>query len=647
MESRVIELTPAAHKHGNLNIHVCGVDFFPPGVYGASAREGGLGQQIFIRPDGLPDPIITDIPTNKDTGRPRWIFRERKWLKEFIRHHNLSPRDTITICRLDELTYFVAPTARIIPTHLFERSLPPVLYAHKLTDDYIGSSQLCHRKERGQYFTPPEIASFMARLATDDGFLPTRILDPGAGTGILSCAVCEHVVEKCMAKRIHIDAYEHDLDLRDLLYKSLLHASKWAYDRGTKLTFEIYDTDFLSSGFDGLRIGNCKPYDLVISNPPYTKISARDPRVKSFAHVVYGQPNLYALFMAASIPLLKNRGVLVFITPRSYAAGHYFKAFREAFFSEMHPVHTHLFDSRKEVFSNQAVLQESVILKAIKGGTSNHLVISSSRNGNDLNSCRENRVPLSYALYQDNGYFVFRLPLDDFDDIVIEIVDSWNAKLTDYGFQISTGPVVPFRTREFLSAGIVACNRDLVPLLWMSNVQPMRTIWPYNCAQTRDAAKQFIENCIRTRSARLLLPNKTMVLLRRFSAKEEKRRLTASPLLEGQFKFTYLGVENHVNYIHRPAGLMSPDDARGLAALLNSALLDRYFRICNGNTQVGAIELRHMPLPPLETITSLGRELASSDCGDQLAHIDKCVWRIARSFTTKKHSFDRLLNCGA
>lgn len=645
MESRTIELTTAAHKHGNLNIRACGRDFFPSGIYGASTREAGLGQQVMVRPDGLPDPILTDIPTDKSSGQPRWLFRERKWVKQFIRHHNLAPRDTVTIYRVDDLTYYVTPAAKISPTHLFENELPPLLYAKNLADQYMQSSRLPHRKERGQYFTPPEIASFMARLATDAKTVPHRILDPGAGTGILSCAICEQLVERLAVKTINVTTYEDEPDLRDLLYKSMLHAQKWASERGARLKFEIHDSDFLTSGQTLFERGNLKHFDVVISNPPYTKISAQDPRAQALSHVVYGQPNLYSLFMAASVPMLKQNGVLVFITPRSYTAGHYFKAFREFFFSQMSPVQVHLFDSRKEVFSAQSVLQESIILKAVKDKPSKNLVVSFSRNGNDIESSRKNHTPLTYALHRDNGHFVLRLPMDAFDDLVIEIVDSWEHRLTDHSLEISTGPVVPFRARQFLHKQHYTGNKVLVPLLWMSNVQPMRTIWPVNRVQSRDSAQQLIESSDITQAAKLLIPNKNIVLLRRFSAKEEKRRLTASPVFKKQFDCEFLGIENHINYIYRPQGFMNPAEVFGLAALLNSALLDRYFRICNGNTQVGAIELRHMPLPPFETIEKLGNQLVHSRKKTEIGYVDKCVWRIARSFTTKKNSFDRLVNC--
>ena len=51
---------------------------------------------------------------------------------------------------------------------------------------------------------------------------------------------------------------------------------------------------------------------------------------------------------------------------------------------------------------------------------------------------------------------------------------------------------------------------------------------------------------------------------------------------------------------------MSANETRGLAALLNSDLFDRYFRISNGNTQVNASELRAMPLPPRHAIDRIG-----------------------------------------
>lgn len=123
MESRIIELTSAAHKHGNLNLRHCGHDFFPTDVFGGSSRKAGLGTPITIKAEGIPDPIKTDIPTDKDSGRPRWIFRERKWVKQFVRTNLLTPDAKVKITREGDRTYLVTPAGAIYRQRLLFHSL--------------------------------------------------------------------------------------------------------------------------------------------------------------------------------------------------------------------------------------------------------------------------------------------------------------------------------------------------------------------------------------------------------------------------------------------------------------------------------------------------------------------------------------------
>ncbi|MBN1805334.1 MAG: hypothetical protein JW837_08795 [Sedimentisphaerales bacterium] len=109
MESCVIKLTEAAKKHGNINISVCGKDFFPVESFGGSSRKTGLGTQITLRVEGLSKPIKTDIPMDKKTKKPRWIFRERTWVKKFLSSNNLEPGDAVTITRIGKSTYDIVP----------------------------------------------------------------------------------------------------------------------------------------------------------------------------------------------------------------------------------------------------------------------------------------------------------------------------------------------------------------------------------------------------------------------------------------------------------------------------------------------------------------------------------------------------------
>jgi hypothetical protein len=111
MESRVIELTPAAHQHGNLNLASCGKQFFPGDAIGGSTRRLS-GVPITIVAKGISEPVKTDIPTDKRTGRPRWFFRQRSWVRTFVRTNSLIPGDALVIRRISNRKYELVPKQR-------------------------------------------------------------------------------------------------------------------------------------------------------------------------------------------------------------------------------------------------------------------------------------------------------------------------------------------------------------------------------------------------------------------------------------------------------------------------------------------------------------------------------------------------------
>ena len=119
MESRVIQLTPAALKYGNLNLSACGKDFFPPDVFGGPSRKTGIGTPITLKAEGLSEPVKTDIPTDTITGRPRWLFRKRSWSKKFVESHNLKTGDTIVLIRNTSRKYFITLNGRNITKETF------------------------------------------------------------------------------------------------------------------------------------------------------------------------------------------------------------------------------------------------------------------------------------------------------------------------------------------------------------------------------------------------------------------------------------------------------------------------------------------------------------------------------------------------
>jgi len=160
----------------------------------------------------------------------------------------------------------------------------------------------------------------------------------------------------------------------------------------------------------------------------------------------------------------------------------------------------------------------------------------------------------------------------------------------------------------------------------MSHVRAMRVTWPLN--------RRKPEYIKRAGAQALLVPNRNYVFLRRFSAKEEARRLTAAPWIANDRPIVDIGLENHLNYVHRPGGMLSEDEAWGLAALYNSRLIDTWFRAINGNTQVSATELRAMPLPTRESIVALGRRVKRQ--ADPLADLDALVANMISSPAPKE-----------
>ena len=488
----------------------------------------------------------------------------------------------------------------------------PTAYADRVGKWCVGQTSDRQRKTRGIFLTPVQAADFMGGRIVATG-RKIRILDPSAGAGILCCAAVEALVSRQpKPDAVELVAYELDGDLIAPLRVVLDYLARWCRDRhGTAIQMQVEASDFILANADAVRqYGLFSPYsraekfDAVIANPPYFKIGKSDLRAAAVPDVVHGQPNIYALFMAVGAGLLRAGGSFVFITPRSFASGPYFRRFQTVFFDMIRPTWVHVFGSRRDAFRRDDVLQENVILSGTrqdrwhKNNARATLTITSSLGVAGIDDAENRELPASAVLDLASVDKVLRLPICDADDDALTLVDSWPTNLGGLGLNISTGPVVPFRAIELVAReGKVPMSH--APLLWMNHVRAMKTTWPLD--------RHKPEYIKRAGAATLLVPNRNYVLLRRFSAKEEARRLTAAPWIAADHPITDVGLENHLNYVHRPGGTLSEDEAWGLAALYNSRLLDTWFRAVNGNTQVSATELRSMPLPSHERIVALGR----------------------------------------
>jgi adenine-specific DNA-methyltransferase len=464
------------------------------------------------------------------------------------------------------------------------------------------------RKERGHFGTPPSIARFMAGMLSHATAGSIRVLDPGAGVGTLSAAICQRALGEKSPTTFSFELWENDPKLIPILEGTMMHCRSSLRSVGHEMEFVIRPDDFILTNADRtLFSSGPKPsFHLAILNPPYFKLRKESPQAQAMQHVVHGQPNIYALFMAVAADLLLPGGEMIAITPRSYFNGPYFKRFRKWFFDRMVARQIHVFESRTEAFRDDAVLQENVIMHAEKEGRSRDVVLTSSI-GRDLVGMERSSAP--YARVIDNSYgdHVVRVANSRLEHEIVAAMDSLPSRFRNLGYEVSTGPVVSFRSTEFLRH---KRGEDTAPLLWMHNVRPFVTQFPPKNGKPGHIA-------VSGSSRKLLVPAATYILLKRFTAKEEERRLVAGIVTAADSYSEWFGLENHLNYVYRRGTALEEAEAFGLAAFFNSGLVDRYFRAISGNTQVNATEIRGMPVPDEATLRRIGDEIQRLEVRDR------------------------------
>lgn len=456
------------------------------------------------------------------------------------------------------------------------------------------------RSELGQFSTPPRIATYMAGLFSASSE-SVRLLDAGAGVGSLTAA---YVQELCTRKQkpyeIHVVTYEVDAAFEPYLATTLAVCSASAEAAGVKFTSEIRRDDFIAAAVTALSgelFGERRAgFNAAILNPPYRKLNTDSEYRRLLRSVGVETSNLYTAFLALATILLEPGGEMVAITPRSFCNGPYFKPFRELFLREMSLRRLHVFDSRKHAFAEDGVLQENVIFHAVKSHTdSDNVIVSTSHDPDDEAEARE--VSRDEVVRPDDANQFIHIAPDDFSNQIAGLMSRVTATLDDLGLTVSTGRVVDFRSTAWLRQ---EPGRDTVPLIYPMHFQNGGIVWP------KPGSKKPNAFAVTEDSSRWLVAAATYILTKRFSAKEEKRRIVAAIFDPRRVPCDRVAFENHVNYYHHGGDGLSMLLARGLNAYLNSTLVDAYFRNFNGHTQVNATDLRNLKYPTREQLEHLG-----------------------------------------
>ncbi len=457
------------------------------------------------------------------------------------------------------------------------------------------------QRELGQFLTPLPVADFMASLFEACGS-EVKLLDAGAGTGTLSKALIKRLChQKIKPKSISLTAYEIDASLIDGLYRSIDFCREECRRAGIMFTENVFNEDFIKAAIPitDKNLFSTAPqrFNAVIVNPPYRKINSNSSTRLLLRSLGIETSNLYSGFLALLARLVTDKGEMVAITPRSFCNGPYFKSFREEFLEKMSFRRLHVFESRSAAFKNDNVLQENIIFYAVKSAIKPDKVIISTSSGEPGGQIKERECFYRDVVSpHDPGMFI-RLVTDDIQDIVRRHMIKFSISLMDLGLEVSTGRVVDFRAREFLRA---QPEKGTVPLIYPCHFTNGYIQWPRLNSKKPNA---ILNNAL---TKDLLVPAGIYVLTKRFTSKEEKRRVVACIYDPDRISSSFIGFENHLNYFHACGPGLPMNLARGLAAFLNSSMVDVYFRQFNGHTQVNATDLRSMKYPSREELEKLG-----------------------------------------
>lgn len=472
------------------------------------------------------------------------------------------------------------------------------------------------KSQFGQFLTPERIAAYMAGLFPP-GEGTCRLLDAGAGIGSLSAAFLDRWHSGSLPfRRVELDAFEIDTPLHTQLALTL---SKY---RSDTFRMQIHGDDFIHIAVDALSGGlfskELPRYSHAILNPPYKKISSASAHRLALRSVGIETVNLYSAFVALTVALVAPGGQIVAIIPRSFCNGPYYRPFRDFVLERVAIRHLHLFESRNKAFKDDAVLQENIIVHLERGGKQGPVTVSTSTD-DTFSDLVSHQHPFERIVFPDDSGRFIHVPTSP-EKNAIELSAAVRFTLADLDVAVSTGPVVDFRLKEHL--------RDMpgpgtVPLLYPGHFIDGRTTWPIEDMKKPNAIDRNRD------TEKWLYPCGYYCVVRRFSSKEETRRVVASVVEPGVLgDVPALGFENHLNVFHVNRRGLPQALAHGLAMFLNTTVVDEAFRRFNGHTQVNATDLKLMKYPSRDVLAQLGEWAMQQESLTQ-SLIDDMFWEVA------------------
>lgn len=474
-----------------------------------------------------------------------------------------------------------------------------------LSSSYALLTTRGYQKELAMFFTPASLTDGLLNDLADQGvdFGNQSFMDPACGGAAFLAPIALRMraalkkLGRSPLKSIkHIESHLSgtDLDatlceLSKLFLCMALHED--IQKTGYTPSFRVRQTNSLS----GLRTSWGK-IDVVVCNPPYRKMKAEelDPLRDIYADVIEGQPNLYCLFIALCVRLLRIGGRAALVTPTSFLSGQHFTSLRRFLIGNSSIEHIGVVSDRQGVFIDveQETAMSVLRRRAEKGRSQTSVsVVSSSGQYKNVGRC---------SLPNNGG--VWPIPRATTDVPLLKAASATTCRLSDYGYKVRIGAYVWNRDKrpkfETQRDAKRARARTAMPLLWSSDIVPGKPV-QLDPKSARDGEHRFVDMGDKKHSSVVSSP---CVVIQRVTSNDQPRRLVAAAVSPDVYMRHggFVG-ENHVVIVEATSDkpLLSPSN---LARLLNTHVVDRNFRCISGATNVSAFELNQLPLPDPQAV---------------------------------------------
>lgn len=456
----------------------------------------------------------------------------------------------------------------------------------------------------GRLFTKKDTAKRMADMLTlDKDKAVYTVLDPGAGTGILSAAVIEAICKRCPdAKQIYITCYETDPDFFAMLTDNLERIrKKCRHDYGVKLYITAYNENYLTESKNHYTVSFFDEviedkFDIVIMNPPTELCEKGSEEALAVGGVTQLKLSKAYLFLSLAKRHVEDGGQLVTVLPTQAATAAAIAPLRREISETLSLDAIHLFIGKQKNAKRAIPLKKTMLLAYRRGEARDTVLVTTSTDNGKTTTALP---PLPYGFIVDPEDGSLTLPKSVEDSKIVKYITAFPETLTSLGLKMSTGLVIDSKCEGLLFTEPI---KETVPILRPSHIQNGQISFP------KPVKRQYIAPV----NPRLVQRNKNMVIVKRVPAKSDDRFVNSAVYMAAQLpQYRFISTHNKINFIDTKDKNteMCPRLVFGLFALLNSTIYDRFISIISKSKQINSKEMKKLPLPPRNIIENIGMRL--------------------------------------